>query len=158
MLLGGVVLGYAYREAQIREHGTPGQHLLEFELIMAKDKYEDTINKLEEQVVIDLSEKCETLGIPADKKDGIIILDTNGQLSIGYMQLQRETIIDVYQRYLNQQVTWAESAIIALSRQQSMILAQYLIFEKDELYRWKNCADKLQLWDDVERIKNLKSF
>jgi len=116
---------------------------------------EDIVERLQTKLAYKLSNQCEVKGIPDNKKNGVIILDSNDQMSIGRWMYQRETIIDVMKRYKGVDISWDESTTFAMNEDKALELTKYLIFEKDELHRWTNCANKLNLWSEVEYINEI---
>ena len=149
-----VIVTYFYLQGQTiqRERYEVAEHLFEIELL--KDEYADRIEDVKTELLQDL-ENCETGGVPEAKRWSFIKEDTNGLMSIGGLQLQRETIVDIYARRMLGDMDMVEATALAMNEERAYKFAEYVIFELGEIERWYICSEKLGLEERVELINKI---
>lgn len=109
-----------------------------------------TVEAMKDLVVARLAE-CETQG-KADP-DAAIVRDANGELSMGRFQFQTRTVIAYMKETEARTIDSREARRIALDGERSAELAKKIIFEKDGVGHWHNCARKLGLYQEVNAIR-----
>lgn len=118
------------------------------------DNLTDKINQLKGELVSTL-QKCESAGYSED--DGILIYDTNKQVSIGTYQFQKKTVIYYYKTLYGKDITGKEAVLIALDDEKANQLASDVIFKTDNgLSNWYNCTKKYGLQGRLSIIKELE--
>lgn len=148
------IIGYAYATAQAGHREKSAEIVTEIKVTEVRDALDDKVRTLKMELLDDLA-TCETGGIKEDKRNGAIILDTNNKMSIGRLMFQRETIIDVHDRYLGVDLAWDEATALAMDQARAYELAEYLIFTKGEISRWHNCNVKLGLSGRINIINQI---
>lgn len=97
---------------------------------------------------------CESAGYK--ESDGVIILDTNGLMSIGPLQFQKKTVQHYYKTLYSKEITGKEAVEIALSDEKASALAKDIIFTTDKgIQNWINCDKKLGLSAEIKVLKKL---
>lgn len=105
--------------------------------------------------VLDTLKNCESR--THTESDGLIVMDSNNELSIGLFQFQILTVQHYYKSIYQQEITRKEAVEIALNEQKSRQLANDIIFTAQGIRNWANCATKHELNQKVAFIKNLET-
>ena len=112
------------------------------------------ITELQDAILDDLSLNCETKGIK--EPDGAIILDVNGQMSIGRYMYQIKTVQLFVKHFHQRDISRAEAIAIAIDPVQSTELTRKILFEYENGARnWYNCTNKLNLNQQINLINKL---
>lgn len=119
------------------------------------DNLPKKIESLKEEVLETLK-SCESK--THTESDGLIILDTNNEFSIGLYQFQIKTVQHYYQTLYGKTITRKEAVEIALNEAKARELAQDIIFKTDGGYRnWLNCSNSKGLVPTIATIKKLEN-
>jgi hypothetical protein len=88
--------------------------------------------------------------------DGIIIFDTNKQMSIGTYQYQKKTVIYYYKKLYGKEITPKEAVLIALDDKKAEQLTYDIIFGEPKGWsNWYNTSKKHDLEGKIAVIKEL---
>lgn len=113
------------------------------------------IDELKDSMLDDLK-SCESGGYSED--DGILIYDTNKEVSIGQYQFQKKTVIYYYKTIYSKNITGKDAVIIALNTEEARQLASDIIFKTDKgLSNWYNCTKKHNLQGRLDIIRQLET-
>jgi hypothetical protein len=119
------------------------------------DMMPEKIEALKDEVVRDLSDKCEFKNKQA-RPDTLDPKESGGyQISYGDFQWEVNTLIEKYRKMTGTVLSYDEAIIMALDEQKAFELAKWTIFIDNDLKRWRNCARDLKLQDRVDLIKKL---
>ncbi|HEC33024.1 MAG TPA: hypothetical protein ENI63_02065 [Candidatus Kaiserbacteria bacterium] len=106
------------------------------------------------QNVLDRLKSCESKDFALE--DAPIILDANGEMSIGLFMFQRDTVIYYWEKFYGEQISRKKAVEIAISGE-ARDLAEKIIFEETGgIFNWKNCARKESLVGEITVIKKLQ--
>lgn len=104
--------------------------------------------------ILDRLKNCESGDLELD--DAPIILDTNGEISIGLFMFQRDTVIYYWEKFYGERISRKRAVEIAIS-EKARELAKAIIFEETGgIYNWKNCAHKEGLVPEITVIKKIQ--
>ena len=114
----------------------------------------ERIAELENEVLADLAH-CETGGI--EEPEAQITYDTNGKMSIGVFQWQRESIIDYHVRVKGMEaMTKKEATMLAMDVDESTSLTREVMFTVENGWtHWRNCSNKNNIAQRVTLINQL---
>jgi hypothetical protein len=119
-----------------------------------QDEQEKKIEKMKWQIVDDLSNKCEVLGVKDENKEGIIIWDTNNKASIGAWMFQTATVQYYSEKLRGEKLSTAEANRLALTHSEARQLAYEIIWDEvGGIYNWRNCMNKLGLKQRIETVR-----
>jgi hypothetical protein len=111
------------------------------------------VEGLQNEVLADLA-KCESGG--SKEPDGILLLDTNDEISIGRYQFQRPTVKHFMKSLFDKEVNNVEAIAIATDQEQATELAREILFTVDTGHRhWLNCSNKLDLKTRINLINSI---
>lgn len=120
---------------------------------MSVEKIED----IKQQIVEDLSSKCEVLGVPEGQANGKTIMDSNGYYSRGKWQFQTKTVQYYYDKLYGKDIAVDEAVLIAHTEEKARSLAYDIIWkEVGGVWNWENCTNKLGLAQKIEIVRQLE--
>ena len=121
--------------------------------ITAEEIIQEKIKNLQDDVLAQLA-NCESGN--TKEPDGAIILDTNGQMSIGRYMYQIDTVQRFVKHFYKKDITRREAIIYAVTPEKSTELTRRILFEYENGARnWYNCSKKLNIPQQVKLIKKL---
>lgn len=119
------------------------------------DRTQERIEVLKDDLVERLAAECESKGYKDE--DGIIILDTNDEVSIGRWQWQRDSVIHYYKTLYGENITRKDATLVALDDAKARALTKDVLFKvKDGSDNWHNCSKKLNLPTEIALIKKIE--
>jgi hypothetical protein len=110
----------------------------------------DGVTKAQDIVINEIA-ACETQGVA--EPDSAIILDTNGQMSIGAWMYQITTVQRYEKEMTGKDINRVAAINIATNHQEAMELTRYIIFTDHACNNWYNCANKLDTASKVKLIE-----
>ncbi|MDZ4228267.1 MAG: hypothetical protein U1E54_03400 [Candidatus Levybacteria bacterium] len=128
--------------------------------IIEKDNLTPKIEELKKAVVYKLTEQCEYQGWTSESKPYKIEDNKKGGLQVvfGRWQFVPSTIIHYYNVLYGKKITEMEAVMIALDEKQAYKLTYDIIWKiKGGIWEWENCANKLNLKERIEFIKELEN-
>lgn len=109
---------------------------------------------LQNEVIADLGEGCETKGVK--EPDSALVLDTNNKMSIGRYQWQRESVIYYYEKFYGESIGMLEALEIAIDYERATELTRDVLFNEPNGYKnWWTCSQRLNIADRVSIINSL---
>lgn len=106
--------------------------------------------------VLDTLRTCESSG--ASEADGLLVYDSNKQVSIGLYQFQKKTVIYYYKTLYGKEINGKEAIEIALDYDLSRKLANDIIFTEKNgkgIDNWLNCKNKNGLAENIKWINKI---
>lgn len=135
--------------AQIGRHADP---VLEY--VQAEDTMGPKVETMKMEIVHKIQDN-ERAGHTED--DGIIIFDTNKEMSIGTYQYQKKTVIYYYKKLYGQDITPKQAVLIALDDAKSEKLTYDILFKEEKGWsNWYNASIKYDLPAKISVIKELE--
>ena len=112
------------------------------------------IEAYKDEVVTDLATKCESVGVR--EPDAAIILDTNGQMSIGSWMFQIKTVQYYVKKFEGRDISRVDAIRIAIDHEKAHDMVKKVLFEVQGGYKeWANCAKKLDLSSKIDVVNRL---
>lgn len=128
---------------------------VEAEKIITQDNLTPKIEELKKDIVNTI-QACESKG--HSEEDGIIVFDSNKQMSIGTLQFQKKTVQYYYKSLYNKEISPKEAVIIALDDSKAEQLAYDIIFSSNAKgwSNWYNCSKKHAIESKIAIIRSLE--
>ncbi len=111
-------------------------------------KIETAKNKLVDDIFA-----CETQGVK--EPDAAIILDTNGEMSIGAGMFQIKTVQKYTKEFTGKDITRVEAIQIAIDHQKAHDLAYEIIWKDGQWQNWLNCGTKVNAATTIKILNSL---
>lgn len=109
---------------------------------------------LQDEVLLTLS-TCETGSV--EEQDAAIILDSNGRMSLGRYQWQRESVQHYYKVLYGEDISRVEAIEIAVDRERATELTRDVLFGEDKGWaNWLNCSNRTGIAKQIELINKLR--
>ncbi len=110
--------------------------------------------KAKQDALLDkLSLGCEVKG--SKEPDGVLLLDSNNQMSIGRFQFQITTVQHYVKKFEGKSISRHDAIVLALDSTEAKELARQIVFKDNGLNNWYNCTVAHQLQSERDAIIKL---